>query len=128
MLRSRSRSIHLRPLAVQMLVILLDNVNSVVTHEELRKRLWGDRVVEWEMGLHTLAQELRTALADDARNPRFIRIFTRRGYSFCAPVEPIIPTSSGVHRGIGHATWFIGGVLVLPGIVLVLCLYWALTG
>ncbi len=128
LLRSGSQSIHLRPLAAQTLAILLDNHNSVVTHKQLRQQLWGDRIVEWEMGLHRLIQELRTALADDARNPTFIRTLAKRGYSFCAPLEPVISARASVKRGMGRAMWFVGGVLFLPGVVVSLCLYLAITG
>jgi len=125
-LRKRGRRIHLRPLAVRLLTILLNNAGSTVAREKLREALWGGRVVEWEMGLHRIAKEIRSALADDAREPRFIETVTRRGYRFCAPIESDQQLPNN-HRSFSRAGWFMVGLLVLPGAVLTLCIAAGLT-
>lgn len=125
-LRKRGQRIHLRPLAVRLLTVLLDNAGSIVTREKLREELWGKKVVEWEMGLHRIAKELRRALADDARAPRFIETVTRRGYRFCAPIDSD-EKCLNAHRGANRAKWFLAGAFAVPGVVLTLCLAAGLT-
>jgi TolB-like protein/Tfp pilus assembly protein PilF len=58
----------------------------VVTREELRRVVWGDRVVDFERGLNFCIKDLRDALQDDADAPRFIETLPKRGYRFIAPV------------------------------------------
>ena len=68
--------------------MLLDRSRDVVTREELRERLWSsDTFVDFDHGLNTAINQLRSALGDSATSPRFIQTLPRRGYRFIAPVE-----------------------------------------
>jgi eukaryotic-like serine/threonine-protein kinase len=74
----------------QILVLLLERAGEVVTREEIRQRLWpANTFVEFDNGLNVAVKKLRTALSDDAVNPRFIETVPRRGYRFVAPVSTI---------------------------------------
>jgi DNA-binding winged helix-turn-helix (wHTH) protein len=78
----------LRDQALQILLMLLERPRDVVTREELRNRLWAaDTFVDFDHGLNTAINQLRSALGDSAANPRFIQTLPRRGYRFIAPVE-----------------------------------------
>lgn len=78
----------LRNQALQILLMLLERPREVVTREELRNRLWSsDTFVDFDHGLNTAINQLRSALGDSAANPRFIQTLPRRGYRFIAPVE-----------------------------------------
>ena len=78
----------------QILILLLERAGEVVTREEIRQRLWpGNTFVEFDNGLNVAVTKLRTALSDDAENPRFIETVPRHGYRF---VAPIAVTSSSV--------------------------------
>ena len=78
----------LRDQALQILRMLLERPREVVTREELRKGLWpADTFVDFDHGLNTAINQLRSALGDSAANPRFIQTLPRRGYRFIAPVE-----------------------------------------
>lgn len=78
----------LRDQAVRILLMLLERPKELVTREELRERLWSaDTFVDFDHGLNTAINQLRSALGDDAANPRFIQTLPRRGYRFIAPVE-----------------------------------------
>jgi DNA-binding winged helix-turn-helix (wHTH) protein len=77
-----------RDQAFRILVMLLQRPRSLVTREELRRRLWSsDTFVDFDHGLNTAINQLRSALGDSASNPRFIETLPRRGYRFIAPVE-----------------------------------------
>jgi cholera toxin transcriptional activator len=84
----------LREQALQILLMLLERPRDLVTREELRNRLWSsDTFVDFDHGLNTAINQLRSALGDSAANPRFIQTLPRRGYRFIAPVE-IMPNLS----------------------------------
>jgi DNA-binding winged helix-turn-helix (wHTH) protein/tetratricopeptide (TPR) repeat protein/TolB-like protein len=73
------------------LKMLLERCGQIVTREELRQRLWPEGTyVGFDGSLNAALNRLRTALDDDADNPRFIETVPKRGYRFIAPitVEP----------------------------------------
>ena len=76
----------LAPKVFDTLLILLDSRGRIVEKEELMKRLWPDSFVE-ESNLTFNIQQLRKALGDSARQPRFIETVARRGYRFIAEVN-----------------------------------------
>lgn len=71
----------LSPRSMAVLVELIDKCGQVVTNKALQDRFWPNSYSA-EHGLHKAISEIRTALGDDPRSPRYIRTFARRGYSF----------------------------------------------
>jgi len=71
----------LSPRSMSVLVALVDQRGQVMTTKELQDRFWPNSYSA-EHGLHKAISEIRTALGDDPRSPRYIRTFARRGYSF----------------------------------------------
>ena len=72
----------------QVLKALLERHGEVVSREELHRRLWPDNTfVDFEDGLATAVRKVRTALGDEATNPRFIETLPKRGFRFIAPVD-----------------------------------------
>ena len=87
----------LRDQALQILQMLLERPRELVTREELRDRLWSsDTFVDFDHGLNTAVNQLRSAFGDSAANPRFIQTVPRRGYRFIAPVEVTSSFSPGI--------------------------------
>jgi len=81
-LRRGSEERHLSPKAFDLLSVLLAHRPGVVDKDTLRERLWpGTNVVD--ANLNNLASEIRTALDDDAQEPKFVRTVHRVGYAFC---------------------------------------------
>ena len=71
-----------------MLLFLVEQRHRVVSKEELFERLWpGTTVVD--ATLMGCIQEIRRALADDARTPRFIKTLPKLGYRFMAEVQEV---------------------------------------
>lgn len=77
--------IQLPPKAFSVLQLLIDNANRLVTHDELMEKVWPDVFVQPEV-LASHIRDLRAALGDDARKPKFIETLARRGYRFIAKV------------------------------------------
>jgi cholera toxin transcriptional activator len=97
--KSRPR---IRDQALQILIMLLEKSEDVVTRDELRERLWpADTFVDFDHGLNTAINQVRSALGDSAANPKFIQTLPRRGYRFIAPVQ-IVARENGVAGGGGN--------------------------
>jgi len=72
---------HLTPKAFDLLAVLISEAPRAVSRRDLHDRIWPDTFVT-DTNLAGLIAELRSALGDDARRPRFIRTVQRFGYAF----------------------------------------------
>jgi DNA-binding winged helix-turn-helix (wHTH) protein len=82
-------------LPLQLLLVLLESPNEVVSKETLRNRLWSDRIFgELDNGLHVAAAKLREALGEKANAARYIETVRGRGYRFNGKVEPVSNSAS----------------------------------
>lgn len=79
--------VHLGPKAFRLLEILVANTPRALSKRELYEQIWPDTFVD-EANLAGLVNEVRAALGDAARQPRFIRTVHGFGYSFCGDVAP----------------------------------------
>ncbi len=99
---SRRREVRLTPKAAAVLAVLVARAGKPVTRDELFASVWGGTVVG-DDALTSCIQELREALADDAKQPRYIETRHRRGYRFVArlvsstPDEPSRGPASPAH-------------------------------
>lgn len=89
-LRREGLPVKLQPQPVKVLALLAQNAGRTVAREELKAEVWGDSTfVDFDRGLNFCVLQIRTALGDDADNPRFVQTVPRRGYRFIAPVSRI---------------------------------------
>lgn len=77
--------VRLTPRAAAVLALLLERAPQVVTKQELLEGVWEGSSVGDE-ALTSCIKELRRALDDDAREPRYIETRHRRGYRVVVPV------------------------------------------
>jgi TolB-like protein/Tfp pilus assembly protein PilF len=80
---SGAREIRLTPKASAVLKELVKHAGTPVSKEDLFATVWSGTAVS-DDALTSCIQELRRALEDDARQPRFIETRHRRGYRFVA--------------------------------------------
>ena len=78
----------------EVLRLLLEHPQQIVTREELQQRIWPkDTFVDYDLALRKAITRLRDVLGDSAESPRFIETIPRRGYRFIASLsaegEPI---------------------------------------
>lgn len=85
LLRGES-DVHLSPKAFQLLTLLVDWAPNAVSKQEIYDTLWPSTFVS-DTSLPSLVLELRKALGDDARQPRYIRTVHGFGYAFAPVVE-----------------------------------------
>ena len=112
LLRS-GRVVHLSPKAFQLLETLVANRPQAVSKDDLHDRLWPDSFVV-EANLANLVGEVRAALDDSPRAPRYVRTVHRFGYAFHGEADEIAAAAPARARG-GPAfrlTWR-GGQAVL---------------
>lgn len=76
--------IHLSPKAFSLLELLCEVRPRVLSKKEIVDRLWPDTFVA-DGSLANLVLEVRQALGDVARQPRYVRTVHGFGYSFCCP-------------------------------------------
>jgi DNA-binding winged helix-turn-helix (wHTH) protein/tetratricopeptide (TPR) repeat protein len=84
-LKRGGKPVSVPPRAFAVLCTLARQPGQLVTKDALLDAVWGHRHVS-ESVLKTTISELRAALADDAREPRYIETASRRGYRFIARV------------------------------------------
>jgi DNA-binding winged helix-turn-helix (wHTH) protein len=77
--------VKLTPKALALLHTLVTRSGQVVTKDELFHAVWPDTVVS-DDALTSCMQELRRALGEDARQPRYIETVHRRGFRFIGKV------------------------------------------
>jgi len=119
-LRKRGVRLKLGGQPFEVLRILLERPQQIVTRAELQKRLWpADTFVDYELALKKAINRIREVLGDDAESPRFVETIPRRGYRFIATTNtngnvvgvqlPVAGTWQARHRlkfallGIGTA-------------------------
>src|SRR5262245_10894903 len=83
--------------AFAVLRCLVDRAGQLVTKEELLEAVWPGTFVT-DAVLKVRIGELRKALGDEARVPRFIETAQRRGYRFVAPVT--LTPAAGVNEQV----------------------------
>jgi DNA-binding winged helix-turn-helix (wHTH) protein len=85
--------VSLTPKAYQLLALLLCERPCVVSKREIQEALWPETYVV-EANMPNLVAEIRTALGDSAREPKYIRTSHGVGYAFCGAAFAYGPQSS----------------------------------
>jgi TolB-like protein/Tfp pilus assembly protein PilF len=96
---SGRHEVRLTPKAASVLGALLARAGQPVSKEELFATVWRGTVVG-DDALTTCIQELRKALADDARHPLFIETRHRRGYCFIARMSGPVAAAPGAESPV----------------------------
>lgn len=76
----------LRPKAAAVLSVLVDQAGAVVAKQDLMREVWPEGFVG-DAALAVCITELRHALGDEARQPRYVGTVPRRGYRLVAEVS-----------------------------------------
>lgn len=80
-LRRGGQPVPLTPKAYELLALLIERRPAAVSKAEIRDRLWPKTFVS-DVNLAALAFEVRAAIGDDARQPRYVRTVRAFGYAF----------------------------------------------
>ncbi len=87
-LRRNGRNVRLERIPFELLSLLVDQRDRVVSRDEIVERIWGkDVFLEAEHSVNTAIRKVRVALGDDPSAPRFVRTVPGRGYRFVGAVR-----------------------------------------
>ncbi|MEL7060736.1 MAG: winged helix-turn-helix domain-containing protein [Acidobacteriota bacterium] len=84
----------IEPRAFDLLMVLVEHPERLITKDELLAQVWPDVQVA-DNALTRAVTRLRRVLGDDARSPRWIETVHGSGYRFLGPVESVAPGGRG---------------------------------
>ncbi len=95
----------LPPKAIDLLIYLAQRPGQIVSRDQIMEALWQDTFTE-DHALSVQIAELRKALQDDSKSPKYIETRHRRGYRFIAEVREAGDKAEafGALAGVGHIT------------------------
>jgi DNA-binding winged helix-turn-helix (wHTH) protein/predicted ATPase len=99
-----THAVALRPKAFAVLTHLVDHARQLVTKQQLLDAVWPGTFVS-DAVLKDCIKQVRDALGDDARAPRFIETAHRRGYRFIGEISAegaVAQPSVEVSEAEGH--------------------------
>lgn len=85
-LKRGQHDVRITPKSLSLLCLLAKRAGQVVTKEEIFRLVWPETAVS-DSALTSCIQELRGALRDSVKRPRYIETLHRRGYRFVAHVS-----------------------------------------
>lgn len=116
---------HLEPRIMEVLICLAENAGEVVERDAILRQVWGERAVTDEPLTRCIA-ELRRALGDTRKNPKYIQTIPKRGYRLVAPVSsPTKKNENGPRTESLPQNPLLWIAIAAP---LSLLLYWSLSG
>lgn len=90
----------LEPKAMDVLMLLCQQANIVVSTEDILVKCWGGADLG-DNPIHKVITQLRKALGDEASNPSYIETIRKRGYRTLAPV--VFPV--GHEEAVSEGQW-----------------------
>lgn len=93
----------LQPKAIDVLLVLIESCGDLVERDDLLQKVWPDTFVN-SANLDTHIKQIRKALGDDPKEPRYVKTFPKRGhrflggYQFIAPVREVGRESSQIDQ------------------------------
>jgi TolB-like protein/DNA-binding winged helix-turn-helix (wHTH) protein/Flp pilus assembly protein TadD len=77
----------LKPIAMELLLLLVERRGELITREQIVERIWGKGVfLDTDNSINGAISKIRQVLRDDAEKPRYVQTVSGRGYRFIAPV------------------------------------------
>ena len=105
--------VHLQPKTFELLDLLVRSRPKALSKQAIRDQVWPD-VVVGEASLTVAIAELRAALGDDAKEPRYVRTVYGFGYAFAGEVLDERAASSTARRTDGPAPRLLWEKRVIP--------------
>src|SRR6478672_2489921 len=100
-LRREGQRLALARQPMDLLLLLLEHRQELVSREQIAGRLWSpDVFTDLDAGIRTAVLKIRHVLGDSCESPRFVETVPGKGYRFVAPlrlVPPSLPQTSAGH-------------------------------
>lgn len=89
-LRRRGQRVKIEKKPMELLILLVGRREQLVSREEIVAKLWhSDLFIDTEPNINNIVRKIRTALGDNAAEPRFLETVVGKGYRFVGPVRVI---------------------------------------
>lgn len=89
-LRRRGRRVKLEKKPMELLIFLVGRREQLVSRKDIVAKLWrSDLFIDTEPNINNIVRKIRTALGDNAVEPRFLETVVGKGYRFIGPVRVI---------------------------------------
>ena len=99
-LRRAGRRIRLARQPMELLLLLLEHRQELVSRHDIAQRLWGEAPFgDLDAGTHTAILKIRQVLGDARESPSFIETVPGKGYRFVAPVEVVSRSNAQASSG-----------------------------
>ena len=108
-----SREVHLSPKAFELLQLLVEIRPRALSKADILERVWAGVFVS-ESSLTKVVNQIRSALGDAAREPRFIRTVHGYGYAFVAEPADAESSRQSIDAPRHGACWFVCGRREFP--------------
>ena len=87
-LRSDGIPLKLKPIPMELLLLLLERPGQLVTREQIVERIWGAGIaLDTDNSINGAISRIRQVLRDDPEQPKYVQTVPSRGYRFIASVE-----------------------------------------
>ncbi len=84
-LNNPEKTVRIEPKVMSVLSFLTQHAGQIISKDQIIGTVWEEKFISDEV-LTVSIHELRKALGDDAKTPRFIKTVPKTGYQFIAPV------------------------------------------
>ncbi|HWX56365.1 MAG TPA: winged helix-turn-helix domain-containing protein [Verrucomicrobiae bacterium] len=89
-LRRSGRLLKLEHIPTEMLRLLIEQKEQLVSRDQIIERIWGkDVFLDTDNSINAAIRKIRQVLKDDPAKPRFVQTITGRGYRFIAQVVDV---------------------------------------
>ena len=86
-LRRSGRVLKLERIPMEVLLLLVERRNEVVSRKAIVARVWGeDAFLDTDNSINSAIRKIRHVLRDNSEQPRYIQTVTGQGYRFIAPI------------------------------------------
>ena len=94
-LTHQGKTQQLEPILVALLAYFCQQPDKIISRDELITAVWLGRTVT-DSAVNRAITKLRRCFADDAKTPRFIATFPKKGYKFIAQAQPVTPPAAAL--------------------------------
>ena len=107
-LRHEGKAVPVEPQVFDLLLLLIENRDRIVSKEELFDKVWEGRIVS-DATLNSRMNAARKAIGDNGSDQRLIRTSPRRGFSFVgkilddASLAPVAQSNPALRQDSSHS-------------------------
>jgi len=77
------------PQVIELLVLLVDNGDRMISKEEINQKIWKGRIVS-EAALSSRIKSARQVLGDSGQAQKYIRTIHKKGFRFIGELKPVV--------------------------------------